>query len=163
MTFLEDDPADDEQVLVNVRPHWYRLAVPALRVPVVLVLAVVGVSFASAWPEGKTIQYVIIAVVAGLLVKYSVPPWLRWRTTRYIVTTERLVVIKGVVRQFRTDIPLSRIGEVSSRSFLLEIPFGCGTLVVSSRDGRDQLELPSMPNVSDVGITLHRLAHDTRS
>jgi membrane protein YdbS with pleckstrin-like domain len=160
MAFPQDNSADREQV-VGVHPHWYRLAVPALRVPVVLVLAIVGVSFVPP-EEGEAIQYVIIAVAVGLLVRYSVLPWLRWKRTRYVVTTERLVVIEGVVRRFRTDIPLSHIDEVESHSNLIEHLFGCGTLVVSGRDGRGRLELPSMPNFSVVGSTLYQLAHGSR-
>jgi hypothetical protein len=44
----------------------------------------------------------------------------------------------------------------------IEHLFGCGTLVVSGRDGRGRLELPSMPNVSVVGSTLYQLAHGIR-
>ncbi len=146
---------------MNMRPHWYGLALPALTVPVVLLLAVIGVSFVSAWPEGEAIQYIIVAVTVGLLVKYSVLPWLRRITTRYVLTTKRLVVSEGVVRRSRIDIPLSHIGEVESHSSLIENLFGCGTLVVSGRDGRGMLMLPRMPNVSDVGLMLHRLARST--
>jgi uncharacterized membrane protein YdbT with pleckstrin-like domain len=161
MAFREDDPADYEQLVVDVHPHWYGLAVAALRVPILLLLAVVGASYLSAWPDDETIQYTVIAVAVGLLVKYSLLPWLRWATTRYILTTERLVVSVGVVRRSVTDIPLSNIGEVESSSSLIEALFGCGTLAVSGRDGRGRFELPRMPKVVYVGSTLHRLAHDT--
>jgi hypothetical protein len=57
------------------------------------------------------------------------------------------------------DMPINHIGEVESHSFIVENLFGCGTLAASSRDGRGRVELPRMPNVRDVGLTLHRLAH----
>src|SRR5215475_5890146 len=78
MAFPQDNSANHEQVVVGVHPHWYRLAVPAFRAPVVLVLAIVGVSFVPP-EEGEAIQYVIVAV--GLLVRYSVLPWLHWKST----------------------------------------------------------------------------------
>jgi len=161
VAFPGHDPANREQVVINVRPHWYGLVVPALTVPVVVLLAVVGLSFVSARVEGEAIQYAIGAVAVGLLVKFSVLPWLRRITTRYVLTTERLVVSMGIVRRSRIDIPLSHIDEVGSRSSIIENLFGCGTLVVSSRDGHDMFALPRMPNVTDVGLTLHRLARST--
>jgi membrane protein YdbS with pleckstrin-like domain len=157
--FLEDDPADHEQVVVNVRPHGYGLTVRALRVPVLLLLAAAGVSFVWGWPGEEAVQYTALAVAVGLLIKYSMLPWLRCVTTRYVITTERLIVSKGIVRRLVIDIPLGRIGEVESHSSLIERLFGCGTLVVSGSDGRGRHELPSMPNVSDVGIMLYRLTH----
>jgi membrane protein YdbS with pleckstrin-like domain len=165
----EDGPPDYEPVIMYVRPHWFGPAMRALRMPVLLVLMVVVVFFVPGWPDGKAILYhekailyVIIGVAAALLVKYSVLPWLQWVTTRYVVTTERLFVRKGIVlRRVVIDMPLSRIDEVESSSFIIDL-FGSGTLIVSSRDGRHRLELPNMPNVTDVMDRLYRLAHRTR-
>lgn len=165
----EDGPPDQEAVVLYVRPHWYGVAKRVLRMPVLLVLAVVAVFFVPGWPDGRAILhderavlYVIIGVVAALLVKYSVLPWLQWVTTRYVVTTERLSVRKGFVRRrVVIDMPLSRIGEVGSHRFIVERLFGGGTLIVSSKDGRRRIVLPNMPNVTDVAIRLSRLARPT--
>jgi hypothetical protein len=78
---------------------------PTLAAPVILVLTVVGVSFMSARAEGRAIEYAIIAVAVVLLAKYSMLPWLRRTTTRYVLTTERLIVRRGVLRRSRIDSP----------------------------------------------------------
>jgi uncharacterized membrane protein YdbT with pleckstrin-like domain len=136
VAFPEHDPADDEeQIVMDVRPHWYGLVVPTLAAAVVLVLAVVGVSFVSARSEGKAVPYAIAAVAAVLLIKYSVLPWLRRLATRYILTTKHLIVAEGVLRRSRVDIPLSHIGEVQGHSTLIQNLFGCGTWSSSAGTG----------------------------
>jgi membrane protein YdbS with pleckstrin-like domain len=157
VAFSEDDLADDEQAVVNTRPHWSRLTVPVLTVPVVLLLAVVGVFLVPAWPVQDAIQYLIIALAVGILAYRSVQPLLLWVTTNYVVTTRRLIIVEGVVHRYRHDIPLRRIEGLSVTNTAIERLFGCGTLFVSSRGAR-VLELLGVPNVEDVQATLYDLA-----
>jgi membrane protein YdbS with pleckstrin-like domain len=154
----EEDPADQELVVVSVRPHWYALIKPILVVPAVTGPAVAGVVAVPAWPSQALLRYVICAVAGYLLLRFGVLPGLRWAATRYVITTGRLVISGGLLRRFHVDVPMDQIGEVGSRSFILEHLFGCGTLEVDVRDSRGGVELPRMPHVRDVGLTLHRLA-----
>jgi uncharacterized membrane protein YdbT with pleckstrin-like domain len=95
VAFPDDDLSDGEQLVASMHPHWYRLAVPAVVVPAVLSLAVFGVFLVPAWPGQDALQYLIIVCALGLLAYFSVLPWLRWVTTRYVVTTDRLIVQEG--------------------------------------------------------------------
>jgi uncharacterized membrane protein YdbT with pleckstrin-like domain len=160
VSFPDGVLADGEQLVVSVHPHWSRLAAPAAVVPVVLVLTVFGVFIVPLWPGQDVIQYLIIACALGLLFYFSVLPWLRWVTTRYVVTTERLIVHEGVTDRSWRDIPLLRIGDASFYSSTIERILGAGTLVVSSVGGRGPLVLSSVPKVEDVHTLLYQLAED---
>jgi uncharacterized membrane protein YdbT with pleckstrin-like domain len=158
VAYPEDNLADDERVVMNVHPHWYALIRPVLVAAVVPALAVVGIVTVPAWPTQTIFRSMIAIVAVYLLLRSSVLPWLHWMTTRYVLTTDRLMITNGVLRRSRIDLPIDHVGEVESRSSIIEHLFGCGTLAVSSRDGRGWTQLLRMPNVRDVGSTLHRLA-----
>jgi uncharacterized membrane protein YdbT with pleckstrin-like domain len=161
VAFPDDVLADGEQVVVNTHPHWSRLAVPALAVPAVLLCAVVGVFLVPTWPVQDAIQYVIIAAALGALGYYSVLPWFRWVTTRYVVTTQRLLVGEGFAgSRSSRDIRLSRIEKASFRSAFVERFLGCGTLVVSVAGQRGPFVLSSVPDVEDVSLLLYQLGED---
>ena len=63
-------------------------------------------------------------------------PFLRWRTTHYVITTHRVMVRRGIVNKNGKDITLSKITDVSFQQTLLDRIIGSGTL--QHRVGRRQ-------------------------
>ena len=79
--------ADDEEVVLDLRPHWKVLIVPV--VVLLIVCAVTGFGLAVL-PDGdyRDLARIAVVVVAVLLLAaFVVVPVLRWRTTRFIVTS----------------------------------------------------------------------------
>lgn len=157
MGFPEDVLTADENVVVNTHPHWSRIAGPALAVPLVLLLAVLGVFFVPAWSVQHAIQYVIIALGLAALIYLSIVPWFRWYTTRYVITNERMMVREGLVNRTGRDIPLARIEDVSFEQTFVERLAGSGTLIVSGAGERGPLVLSSFPHVGDTHATVYEL------
>jgi membrane protein YdbS with pleckstrin-like domain len=89
-------------------------------------------------------------------------PLLRWRTTRYELTTRRMRLRIGVVARNGSDIPLSRITDVSFRKSPLDRLLGCGTLVVEAAGEHAEIVLRQVPHVERVSATLFQLAEDER-
>ena len=128
----------DEEVVFDLRPHARRLIGPAIAGPVVVGLASYGY---FAVPSGVVRQpaRIAIAIVAAFLVlRYVLRPWLQWLTTRYVLTTQRLVVREGVLRRHGRDVPVARIADVSMHRSIRDRLLGCGTIVVETagRDGQ---------------------------
>ena len=86
-----------------------------------------------------------------------VVPFLRWRTTLFVITTRRVVVRTGVLSRQGRDVPLSRINDVTFSHDLVERLLGCGTLVVESAGERGQVTLTEVPRVETVQRTLYDL------
>ena len=78
-------------------------------------------------------------------------PLLKWRTTRYELTTRRMRLRTGVVARNGSDIPLSRITDVSFRKSLLDRLLGCGTLIVESAGGTPRSSSPGPARGTSVG------------
>jgi uncharacterized membrane protein YdbT with pleckstrin-like domain len=139
--------ADDEEVVLDLHPHWKRLVVPALLLPIV-----VGVASYLAFlvPDGSVrtpVRWSIIALALAVLLRWSMWPLLQWLTTRYVLTNRRVVIRTGVLSRSGRDIPLTRVNDVSFRHGIVERILRCGTLTIESAGEHGQVVLPDVPSV----------------
>ncbi len=151
--------ADDEDVVMALRPHWKEMVGPVL---VLLVTCPVATYLATIVPEGsaqKWLRLAILVLAALIVARFVVWPFLKWLTTSYIVTDRRIITRVGVVARTGRDMPISRVNDVTfSHSGLLERILGCGTLVVESAGERGQLVLRDVPHVEEVQRDVYKLA-----
>ena len=145
--------SEGEDVVLDMHPHWKRLVLPVLSLVVVLALA----GYLLAVVDDGRLQVVVAVAAAVLLVAFTIVPFLRWRTTLFVVTTRRVVVRTGVLARQGRDVPLSRINDITFSHSLFERMLGCGTLVVESAGERGQVVLTEVPNVEQVQRTLYDL------
>lgn len=145
--------SEGEDVVLDMHPHWKRLVLPVLSLLVVLALA----GYLLAVVDDSRLQVVVAVAAAVLLIVFTVVPFLRWRTTLFVVTTRRVVVRTGVLARQGRDVPLSRINDITFSHSLFERILGCGTLVVESAGERGQVVLTEVPNVEQVQRTLYDL------
>ena len=145
--------SEGEQVVLDMHPHWKRLVLPS-----VVLLVVLGLSgYLLAVQDDGRVQLAVLVGGALLLVAFTLVPYLRWRTTLFVVTTRRVVVRSGVLSRQGRDVPLSRINDITFSHTLLERVLGCGTLVVESAGERGQVTLTEVPRVERVQRTLYDL------
>jgi uncharacterized membrane protein YdbT with pleckstrin-like domain len=151
-----------EQSVMVMHPHWKTLVRPvAVAFVVVAALLVAEVLI----PNGKAAgagRLVVAAVAIVLLMWWLMYPLLRWRTTRYELTTRRMRIRDGIIARRGRDIPLSRVTDVSFRKGLLDRLLGCGTLVVESAGEHGELRLTEIPHVERVQAMLFQLVEDER-
>lgn len=148
---------EDEQVVLDLHPHWKVLAGPFLWV----LLAIGAASYGAASVGGKnavTLRWVFFGAAVLVIAFASVRPYLQWATTHYVVTNRRVVIRTGIVARQGRDVPLSRVNDVSFRHTVFERLLGCGTLTVESAGERGQVELSEVPHVEEVQRTVYRLA-----
>jgi uncharacterized membrane protein YdbT with pleckstrin-like domain len=156
--FPDNILTDDEQVELHLHPHWMRLVPPALVAVLVLAATLFGVLAIPAGRAQSAGQWIVLLAGIALLVVFSIRPWLRWITTSYVITTERVIIRQGILSRTGRDIPLQRLNDVSFSHSLWERFLGSGTLVIESAGERGQVVLSDVPHVEDVHAVLYRLA-----
>ena len=142
-------------------PHWKMLVGP-----VVLLLVVVGLGSylaavigAQSWGLWARIALLVIAL--GLVVRLTVAPLIRWRTTHFVITNRRVLVREGLITRRGMDIPMRRITGVQFRQSLFERLFGVGTLVMESASD-EPLEFEDVPGIEEVhGLLYQEVAKGT--
>lgn len=155
---------EDEEIVLDMHPHWKVLVPPVL----VFVLAVGVASFAYfAMPDGRwqaAGRIAVVVVAALVVIFFALVPFLKWRTTNYVVTTRRVVIRQGLLSRSGRDVPFSRVNDVSFEHNVFERMLRCGTLVVESAGERGQVVLHDIPRVEAVQREIYRLveAEDAR-
>jgi membrane protein YdbS with pleckstrin-like domain len=159
MAYPENLLTEGEEVVLHKHPHWKMLILPVL----IFLVVVAAASFASAafakqpWHEAAWIAIVVVAVV--LIVWCTLIPLMRWRTTHFIVTTDRVMSREGVLNRTGMDIPLSRINSVRFEHGLIDRIWGAGTLIIESASD-EPLEFDDIPQVEYVHSLLYREVND---
>ncbi len=124
-----------EEVILDVRPHWWYLAGPV----VISVLVLAGAATAGILRAAAALDWIVVAVLAVSLL-WLVARYLRWSTTRLLVTTTRLIHRRGLVSRTGREIPLEQLSDVSYRQSVIQRVLGAGDLRLESA-GRDSAEV----------------------
>jgi uncharacterized membrane protein YdbT with pleckstrin-like domain len=158
--------ADDERVVKHLHPHWVTLLLPT-----VLLLVVVGLAsfLAAIVPDGSVqgvARIVVAAVALVAVIVVALVPYLRWRTTHYVLTTHRLMTRVGILNHSGRDVPLNRINNAMYEQSLFERVINSGTLVVESAGEDGQQVFKHIPDADQTQQLINRLVegdHDRRS
>lgn len=158
--------ADDERVVKHLHPHWITLLGPIL-----LLVVIVGLgSFLAAVVPGGSAQDLVrigigvVAVAAAVVV--VLVPYLRWRTTHYVLTTHRLMTRVGILSHTGRDVPLNRINNAMYEQSFWERLINSGTLVVESAGEDGQQTFTNIPDADQTQQLINRLVegdHDRRT
>jgi uncharacterized membrane protein YdbT with pleckstrin-like domain len=141
---------DGEQVVLDLHPHWWFLALPVGAVVVALVATIVAMTTTL-----TALQYilagVLVVAVVWLLLRY-----VRWVTTSLVLTNHRLVHRSGVLAKSGREIPLDHINDISYRQRIFERIIGAGDVVIESAGERGQEVFADLPKPGRIQNEIYR-------
>jgi len=129
----------DETVALDLHPHWWYFfeAAAALAISIIA-----GIAVRVLLDSGDTRKYlgyvVLVAIVLSaiwLLIRY-----LKWVTTNFVITNDRIIFRQGVVGKSGIEIPLDRVNNVNFNQSAFERLLGAGDLLIESggEDGQQR-------------------------
>lgn len=123
---------DEETVAVDLHPHWSYLVAPVALAVVAIVAAVIALRATDPdeWTRdvfGWGAVALLVVAVGWLLVRY-----LRWSSSSFVITNDRLIYRTGVLSRRGIEIPLERVNSVHYEQSLGGRIIGSGTLIVES-------------------------------
>jgi uncharacterized membrane protein YdbT with pleckstrin-like domain len=119
---------EGEELILDLRPHWIALVMPALAT--IATLAVMIVLYET-FEEG--ILDTIVGVAGTLfLLAYPVRRLVDWLTSHFVVTSDRIIHRRGFIAKYSMEVPLEAINDVRFEQGILDRVIGAGTLVVQS-------------------------------
>lgn len=128
MAFSDKQLNAGEQVVLDLRPHWWFFSSQTVALAGAVVLGLISLTYFGASPLVSLLAAVLIVVVlAWFIGRYFV-----WTTTNFVLTTDRLINRSGVFSREGIEIPLERINTVFFSQNLFERMIGSGNLVVES-------------------------------
>ncbi|MEU6643782.1 PH domain-containing protein [Saccharomonospora sp. NPDC046836] len=161
MAYPDDLLSEGERVITHKHPHFKMLIFPVfmliVTVGAAIWLALLARDLDAPW---NLVALIAIGVVGLVLVVWLVlVPFVRWRTTHFIVTTDRVIAREGVIKRTGIDIPMARINSVRFEHGLVDRIFGCGTLIIESASD-EPLTFDDIPRVEQVHTAIYRQVND---
>ena len=151
MAFPKKYLNDGEEIIRDLRPHWFFLFGPAIALIGSLALAIwVSQAIDSDFALFPALALAVVALLL-FLVRFA-----QWVTTDFVLTTDRLIYRKGVVSRHGKEIPLERVNDVSFTQSLFQRVLRAGDLLVESGGERGQSHFGHFANPQDIQNEIHR-------
>ena len=157
MGFPENVLARGERVERGLHPHWLTVVGPTVFGLLLAAACVVAVVVTPDDSTGNTIQWIAVAVLVLVAIPAVVVPYLRWRTTHYVITSHRVMVRRGILTKNGKDITLSKITDVSFEQTLLDRIIRSGSLHIESAGDSPDENLAYIPRSNEVQQLINRL------
>lgn len=156
MAFPKQLLAEHEKVVFDLRPHWIAV-VPSALWTVALALAwIAGYRLARDRSFESFAQNALALVVLAAWFLLAVVPFLRWRFTMFVLTSDRLITRTGVIAKHSKEIPLERINDVSFSQSALERLLGAGDLMIESAGERGQTRITNVRKPEQVQLMIYK-------
>jgi membrane protein YdbS with pleckstrin-like domain len=139
----------DEEIVLDVHPHWLFFAEPALTL-----LGLVIVLIIAAATVGGGLTAVVLILIAIALV-WTLWRFLTWRFTHFVVTNDRLIYRSGIFAKRGIQIPLERVNNVNFRQGILERIVGAGDLLVESAGEDGQQHFTDVRHPDQIQNIIH--------
>jgi uncharacterized membrane protein YdbT with pleckstrin-like domain len=149
---------EGEDVVLDLRPHWWFFSGPGA----LLVLTLIALIAATAADLGDWAVILAAGVVVAALA-WFVGRYLRWATTNFVLTSDRLIFRSGVIAKHGIEIPLERINTVFSHQTILERMLRTGDLVVESGGEQGRETFSEIANPPDVQNEIYRQIDATQN
>ena len=151
MAFPKKYLNDGEEIILDLRPHWFFLFGPGVALLGALALAIwVSQSIDSDWALFPALGLAVVALLF-FLARYA-----QWLTTDFVLTTDRLIYRKGVVSRQGREIPLERLNDVSFQQTLFQRMLRAGDLLVESGGERGQSQFGHFADPQGIQNEIHR-------
>ena len=155
---------DYETVAVDLHPHWWYFAQPVAALIGSMLLGVLAKIYAA---DAGTLRVAVVYFVIALIVAsmaWVVVRYLKWTTTSFVITSDRLVFRTGVVSKMGVEIPLERINTIHFSQKVFERLTGSGDLIIESggEDGQQRFTDIRRPDQMQKAIHAQKEAHNRR-
>src|SRR6202158_779782 len=135
-----------ENLVLKAHQHWI-VIVKSLVIPVVL-LVIAGVvdltvKSGTGIPHFRTIVSLAAIAIAGL---WLIVVWIRWQSTSYTFTDQRIKIETGVFGRQSKMIPIDRIQDGTTRQSVVGSRLGYGRVAVDAAGAQGAEVLDHLPN-----------------
>jgi uncharacterized membrane protein YdbT with pleckstrin-like domain len=118
---------DYEELAVDLHPHWLYFAEAVFGLIAAIALAI----FLLAVDAASTLKWIALALIV-LCAIWVVVRYVKWMTTNFVITSDRVIFRHGVFAKSGIEIPLERVNSVHFSQGIIERIVGAGDLLIES-------------------------------
>jgi uncharacterized membrane protein YdbT with pleckstrin-like domain len=155
MPFPKKNLNANETIALDMHPHWWYFAEPAFS----LLGSIVFGSVVVAKTDKGTDTYRALGTLALILLVgtaiWTVVRYLKWLTTNFVITSNRLIFRQGVIGKSGVEIPLERVNNVNFKQSVFERILGAGDLLIESGGEDGQQRFTDIRHPAQVQNLIH--------
>jgi len=140
MPFPKKNLNANETIALDMHPHWWYFAEPAAALLGAIVLGILVLSMTDDGTNTrKSLGTLGLIILVGTAI-WTVVRYLKWLTTNFVITSNRLIFRQGVIGKSGVEIPLERVNNVNFHQSVFERMLGLGDLLIESggEDGQQR-------------------------
>jgi uncharacterized membrane protein YdbT with pleckstrin-like domain len=154
--FPPDLLGDDEDLVLDLRPHWVAVIAPLVQTAVIVAGVLAVALFLpyrwGAWP------FVVIGVIGLVaLLRWPARRLARWATSDFLITTDRAMRRSGLIGRSAATVPLTRVTDVRVHQSLPQRLVKAGDITIESAGATGRLRFDAVPNPERVQRVLFEL------
>lgn len=145
----------NESVALDMHPHWWYFVEPAATLLGVIVAAIVVLlRFNGDGTFDRLLTYVAVAALVVSAV-WLASRYLKWITTHFVITSQRLIFRQGLIAKTGIEIPLERVNNVNFSQGIVERLLGAGDLLIESGGEDGQQRFTDIRRPEEVQNLIH--------
>ncbi len=139
MPYPKKNLNENETIALDMHPHWWYFAEPACTLVGAIVLGIVVAAQDTSGTLNDILHWLVIAALV-LSAIWLVSRYVKWRTTNFVITSQRLIFRQGFIAKTGIEIPLERVNNVNFSQGIFERILGAGDLLIESggEDGQQR-------------------------
>jgi uncharacterized membrane protein YdbT with pleckstrin-like domain len=142
---MAKDLLPGENLILQAHPHWITL-VKSLLVPVLLLIVVTLADFTLIYNTGVHLLRTFVSLGAiAIALLWLIVVWIRWQSTSYTLTDQRIKIEMGVFTRSEKIIPIDRIQDCTTRQSLFGRMLGYGRVEVDAAGAQGAEVLDHLP------------------
>lgn len=152
---------DGEQIVLDLRPHWWFFAKHVAAGIPVLALMIYALTLDG--DTGDVVTWLALAVLV-VWVLWAGIRLANWLTTHFVLTTERLIYRRGLLSKHGRDVPLGRVNNIDMHQTVWERILRAGDLLIESAGETGQQRFTDIRRPEHVQREINRAVelHDNR-
>jgi uncharacterized membrane protein YdbT with pleckstrin-like domain len=136
-----------ETLVLMDHPHWI-VILKSLIAPIILLIVAAVIDLTvdhTGIPNFRTIVSLAAIAIAGL---WLIVVWIRWQSTSYTLTDQRIKIETGVFGRQSKMIPIDRVQDCTTKQSLVGRMLGYGRVEVDAAGAQGAEVLNHLPNPS---------------
>ena len=153
MPFPKKNLNANETIALDMHPHWWYFAEPAWSLLVSIILGIIVLAKTHG-DVGKVLRVVTLILLVGTAI-WLVIRYMKWLTTNFVITSNRLIFRQGVIGKSGIEIPLERVNNVNFHQTVFERILGAGDLLIESGGEDGQQRFTDIRHPAQVQNLIH--------
>jgi uncharacterized membrane protein YdbT with pleckstrin-like domain len=145
---MSEDLLPGENLILLDHPHWI-VVVKSVLTPIFLLIVVAVADFTILGPGTYHIprlRTILSLAVIALALLWLIVVYIRWQSTSYTLTDQRIKIQMGVFSRLEKIIPIDRVQDCTTRQSLFGRMLGYGRVEVDAAGAQGAEVLDHLPN-----------------